>query len=107
MKSSIIDFYSLVYDAGICQFQLKNYPLALKHFGELCVGIKDFCKEFLDAETYENLVKKEAFVPVESSKDINQCFEKAIEIFSAVYGPDHYFVKNYVNLRGGVGRRIG
>jgi len=85
-----------LYHMSIIKYKQKEYELSLKHFVEFFKHIKEFCKRFLDEPIYNSLEKENAFEIIKETKDIQKCLDNSLKIFTAIYGKDHSFVKDYV-----------
>ena len=84
------------YNMSIIKYKQKEYELSLKHFAEFFKHMKEFCKGFLDEPIYNNLEKENVFEIIKETKDIQKCLDNSLKIFTAIYGKDHSFVKDYV-----------
>jgi tetratricopeptide (TPR) repeat protein len=84
------------YNMGIAKYKLSDKEKSIEHFKIFFELSNEFCKGFLEKSVYEKLFSDNAFeIPKEESQ-IKTCLQNALKIFSAIYGENHSFVKNYV-----------
>ena len=89
------------YHAAFAKYKLEDYSKSLEHFDDFMKLIDDFCKSFLETEEYEKLVKQEVFKILEASDQdakntIKTYLHNSLIIFTAIYYPEHTFVKDYI-----------
>lgn len=88
------------YHAAIIKYKQKDFRKSIEHFTDFFREIKNFCTVFLDEKTYKDLESQGIFTPVSSKGEaitiIKAYLDKSLKIFSAIYGPTHPFVKDYV-----------
>ncbi len=89
------------YHGAIIKYKQNDLKKSAEHFADFFKQMKDFCKGFLEEKEYKDLESKGAFASVDLSKtssknDIRQYLNRSTQIFSAIYGPDHPFVSDYV-----------
>lgn len=75
---------------------MGKYHKSLKYFSDLFRYMNSFCRGFLDKSVYERLVSENAFEIIKDSKDIQKCLDNSLKIFTAIYGENHSFVRDYV-----------
>lgn len=94
--------YTACYHAAFAQYKLKDNKKANELFVRFMINMKNFCEKFLEKEKYEVLVAKNAFVVYPynqtiTSTNIKLYLRNSLEIFRAIYGPHHSFIKYYVS----------
>lgn len=85
---------TIYYHAAVIKHKQKDYILSTKHFKDFFKKAEGFCKGFLDRGKLKHLNEIRAF---ENNKDIQKCLTNSLEIFKAIYGENHSFVKNYAS----------
>ena len=92
------------YNAALIKFKQKDFNKSAEHFNQFFKGIQPFCSTFLDDKSYQNLDAQGVFAEVSmSNPDCNQMkqyLERSQKIFTAIYGPTHSIVKDYVVVFG-------
>ena len=94
--------WTAYYHAAVAQYKLDNYNKALEHFKDFIIHMDSFCKNFLDAKQYNVLVEEGAFIVQiqnqnSEKQNIQTYLDQSLKIFTAIYGVDHSFVKDYIN----------
>ncbi len=89
------------YHAAFAKYKLGDYNKSLEHFADFMKLIDDFCKSFLETEEYEKLVKQGVFKILEVSDQdtkntVKTYLHNSVIIFTAIYYPEHTFVKDYI-----------
>lgn len=95
------DFYEMFlnrahYTAGVIQYKLGHYQQALKHFRDFSVGMKKFCRHFLNKQKYAELENMHAFDIVTDEQNIKICLANALEILKKVCYEGSRFITEYV-----------
>jgi tetratricopeptide (TPR) repeat protein len=85
------------YHAAIIKYKQKDYIPSLKHFSDFFQSMNEFCRGFLEKTVYEKLQKENAFEIIKDESQIKICLQNSLKIFSAIYGENHSFVKNYAS----------
>ncbi|MDR1208660.1 MAG: LuxR C-terminal-related transcriptional regulator [Holosporales bacterium] len=88
------------YHAAVFKFRQGNQAASIKHFATFFQNMNEFCRNFFEKEKYDELNKANAFEIIKDPTKIGTCFENALKIFTAIYGADHGFVKNFVAQKG-------
>ncbi len=106
-RTNMLDLFYLTchYNAALIYYKKKQYSASLEQFSQFFKETKVFCKRFLKEETYKDLEEKGKFfedVTIQSATDQNVkfCLQKSLEIFLAIYGPSHPFVREYASKNG-------
>lgn len=84
------------YNSAVIQYKLRNNSLALKHFRDFSVKMRDFCRHFLPQKQYKELQDINAFDITPEEKNIKIYFQHALEIFKRVCVSGSEFVTDYV-----------
>lgn len=95
------------YHAAVIKYRQNENRKAFGHFKDFFEKIKPVCQVILSAHTYQALEEQKAFdIPIydkmQKEPIIRECFEKSTLIFSAIYGAEHPFVKDYVAVNNAV-----
>lgn len=77
------------YHAAVIAYKQQQHQEAQKHFLDFYQNISNFCKEFLPEDLIKHVLTENG------SKKIIVDFQKCLAIFTAIYGRDHPFVKDY------------
>lgn len=93
-------YYITYYHAAIIKYQQEDFEKSIEYFSCFFANMQAFCKKFLNQQTYINLELKGFFKIAEYDKnrakeDIKNYLYYSLEIFSAIYGHEHPFVKGY------------
>jgi tetratricopeptide (TPR) repeat protein len=96
-NTSLVRRNTCHYHAAVIKYKQKDYALSLKHFSDFLQSMNEFCKGFLEKDVYEKLLNTGAFEIIKEESQIKICFQNSLKIFSAIYGENHPFVKNYVS----------
>lgn len=101
-------FNTCYYHAAVIKYKSGEYKVSLRHFQDFFDNIKLFCKEFLDVERYQKLLKIRAFDVPDGSDRLKRCFENSLKIFEEIYWPGYEFVKYYVeeNLQEAIDQNV-
>lgn len=91
---------TLYYHAALIKYLQRDYSLSLQHFSDFFKNMDEFCEGFLEKEKYEELVQNKAFEVIEDPQQITLCFDHSLQIFTAIYGSEHPFVRDYVAKKG-------
>lgn len=75
---------------------MGKYYKSLKNFSAFFRNMNNFCRGFLDKSVYEQLISENVFEIIKDSKDIQKCLDNSLKIFTAIYGENHSFVRDYV-----------
>jgi len=89
------------YHAAFIKYKQGDLEKSLDHFADFFKGIKPFCHSFLDEKEYQDLEAKDVFTDIVDDKaqlkeQVMQQLQHSAAIFTAIYGPDHPFVRDYV-----------
>lgn len=82
-----------IYNMAIICCKKSNTQHALSYFDEFFEHANKFCAGFLDKLVYEQLELERVF---EKTQGLQKCHDNCLKIFTAIYGPEHSFVKDYV-----------
>jgi hypothetical protein len=89
-------FISCHYHAAVTKYKQEDCELSLKHFSEFFTHMNDFCKGFLDKPVYDKLISENTFEIIKDKLQIQKCLGNSLKIFTAIYGKNNSFVKDYV-----------
>ncbi len=90
-------FISAHYHAFIIKLKQNDLKSARIHFKSFIEKIKPLCETILEKNKYEALANSKNFDVSDSlSNDIKNCLTQSTNIFTAIYGIEHSFVKEYV-----------
>lgn len=85
------------YFAALIKYKQEDHQKSVEHFRDFFKNIKLFCKSFLEEKTYTELERQGLFSEIKQSKDpiqeVKLCLLHSSQIFSAIYGFEHPFVK--------------
>ncbi|WP_032114120.1 hypothetical protein [Candidatus Paracaedibacter symbiosus] len=101
-KTTTIWLYlTCFYHAAVIKYKENNLVESWKYFMIFFKDIKKFCKTFLDEKEYLYLETKGIFDNSYDNKrredyDVKQFLYNSTIIFSAIYGPHHPFIQDYV-----------
>lgn len=105
-NKEISNYYILVYltnyyHAAFIKYKQQDFKKSLEHFNDFFKQMKEFCQEFLEEKEYKELEAKGVFKEInhDNTKDqekIPQYLKRSLDIFTAIYGPEHPFVKDYI-----------
>jgi tetratricopeptide (TPR) repeat protein len=84
------------YNMAIAKYKMSDYRTALKHFEEFFKAAREFSKDFLDKNVFEQLKSQSIFEIAKDTFAINTYLQNSLKIFTAIYGADHPFVKDFV-----------
>lgn len=89
------------YHAAIIKCKQGDLEKSLGHFVDFFKEIKAFCQSFLDEKEYQDLELKDVFSDISYGKSsikeqVARCLHNSTTIFTAIYGSDHPFVRDYV-----------
>lgn len=85
-----------LYNMSIIKHKQKNYDLSMNHINEFMKKANEFCLSFLDKDIYKRMVNKNIFKCATNQDDLTRALKNCEIIFSAIYGENHSFVKDYV-----------
>ncbi len=94
------------YHAAIIKYKQGDFSKSFEHFSTFFEHAKMVCKAILSKKAYKVLEKKKVFdmdrVANNSMNDeaIKPYFKHAAVAFKAIYGDEHAFIKDYVNIYG-------
>jgi tetratricopeptide (TPR) repeat protein len=92
----VLSLCSCIYNMAIAKFKMQDYGCALRHFNEFFNKIHKFCKGFLDENTLRELEIQKAFDNITIESQTYKCLENSLKIFTAIFGKEHAFIKNYI-----------
>ena len=100
-KESKTNFAKLIevicyYNMAIVKHKLSDVNKALEYFQKFFELSMKFCKGFLDKRVYEKLLNENAFEIIKDKSHMQKCLQNSLKIFTAIYGENHSFVKDYV-----------
>lgn len=81
------------YNLAIAKYKLHDTNKSLEHFKDFFQKAENFCHGFLDSEKLKHINEIKVF---EIHKDIKIYLKNSLEIFKAIYGENHAFIKDYV-----------
>lgn len=84
------------YNMAIIKYKQNNQTESIEHYNKFFELSKPFCCGFLDKAAYEKLLNENAFEIVKDESQIKICLQNSLKIFSAIYGENHSFVRDYV-----------
>ena len=84
------------YNMAIIRYKQNNLMESIVHFQRFFELAKSFCYNFLERSLYEKLFKENIFEIPKNESQIETCLQNSLKIFSAIYGENHSFVRNYV-----------
>ena len=89
------------YHAAVIKQKQKDFKKSWGHFKDFFEKLRPLCKVILSDQKYQTLSEQKAFdVPLyqeaAGKEVVQQCLQQSAAIFSAIYGADHPFVKDYV-----------
>ena len=87
-------FNTCYYHAAIIKLHQKDFDSARKYFREFFRTMSILCKNILEKEKYQQLLKNNVFD--EHVSDIKKCLQNSLQIFEAIYWKDYEFTKYYV-----------
>lgn len=93
-------FFTLHYHAAIIQYKLGNFKKSLEHFYDFINALKPLCHSILHETKYDALEKLKSFdlpdqyVPLNTA--IKLCLQSSMNIFEAIYGITHPFIRDYI-----------
>jgi tetratricopeptide (TPR) repeat protein len=89
-------FNTAHYNAGVIKYKVGDLKKSLRHFKDFAIGMNEFCKKFLSKEKYNQLLKENAFAVISDEKQIKECLQNALKIFSVVCMSGSEFISDYV-----------
>lgn len=102
-RSNYLDlmYITTFYHAAIIKYKQNDPQKSAEHFADFIKQMREFCKGFLGEKEYKVLESKGVFIEIDLTKaltkeDIKQYLSRSTQIFRAIYGSDHPFVKDYV-----------
>lgn len=98
--SSKLSILTLYYHAALIKYLQKDIVLSLQHFANFFNTTREFCKKFLKKEQYDELIQNNVFEIIDDPQQITWCLYHSLLIFTAIYGPNHPFVKDYIAKKG-------
>lgn len=84
-----------LYNLAVIKLNFNDKNQSLKYLHEFLEIMKEICSLILKKDIYKEMQKDRVFV---LSNDLMQCFEQSKVILSAIYNPNHPYIKNYVSL---------
>jgi DNA-binding CsgD family transcriptional regulator/tetratricopeptide (TPR) repeat protein len=84
------------YHAAIIKHRQGDVAQSLKYFEKFFALMLEFCKDFIDKESYEKMVNRKIFETNLSELEIKKYYENALKIFSAVCKKGSGFITDYV-----------
>jgi tetratricopeptide (TPR) repeat protein len=84
------------YNMAIIKYKQNNQKESIEYYNNFFELSKPFCCGFLDKAAYEKLLNENAFEIVKDESQIKICLQNSLKIFSAIYGENHSFVRDYV-----------
>ncbi|GHT92878.1 hypothetical protein FACS1894122_07270 [Alphaproteobacteria bacterium] len=85
-----------LYNMAISKYKMLDNKTAIKHFEEFFKASREFCEDFLDKNVFEQLKSQNTFEITKDTYAINTYLKHSLKIFTAIYGADHPFVKDFV-----------
>lgn len=98
--SSKLSILTLYYHAALIKYLQKDIVLSLQHFANFFNTTREFCQNFLKKEQYDELIQNNVFEIIDDPQQITRCLDHSLLIFTAIYGPNHPFVKDYIAKKG-------
>jgi tetratricopeptide (TPR) repeat protein len=86
------------YNMAIAKYKLFDKAKSLEHFKAFFKLSNEFCEKFLEKSVHEKLLEENVFEFPKNESHIKLCLQNSLIIFSAIYGKNHSFVKNYVKV---------
>jgi tetratricopeptide (TPR) repeat protein len=84
------------YHAAVIKHRQGDVAQSLKYFEKFFVLMREFCKDFLDKENYEKMIKEKTFETDLSELEIKKYYANALKIFSAVCKKGSGFITDYI-----------
>jgi hypothetical protein len=89
------------YHLAIIYYKKKDYENALISMRTFFTEMRPLCKAILSPEKYKNLEDLKVFdfsliQDLKLSNKIKDCLKKSADIYTAIYGDQHPYVKDYV-----------
>jgi tetratricopeptide (TPR) repeat protein len=94
---------TLHYHAAVIQYKLRNFKKAFEHFCDFINSVKPISRSILGEARHNELEKLKAFeLPSQKNTSltvaIKNCFQMSTDIFEAIYGKEHPFVRDYTMI---------
>lgn len=98
---STLMYLTCIYHAAIIKYKQDDLSKSLEHFADFFKRMKSFCLSFLEEKEYQELETKGVFTELSYGKGqlkehVTQRLKYSATIFSAIYGGNHPFVRDYV-----------
>ncbi len=104
---STLAYLTSHYHAAVIKQKQKDFKKSWSHFKDFFERVKPLCKVILSDQKYQILNEQKAFdLPLyqeaTGNEVVQQCLQQSSAIFSAIYGAEHPFVKDYVLMNSAV-----
>ena len=84
------------YNMAIIKYKQKDFKKSIEHINDFMKKINEFCLSFLEKDIYKRMVNQNVFKCATNSDDLTLALKNCEIIFSAIYGENHSFVKDFV-----------
>jgi tetratricopeptide (TPR) repeat protein len=85
------------YHMAVAKYKMSDNGDSINYFQRFFELSDEFCNGFLEKNTYEKLQKEQVVKIAKDKSPIKICLQNSLKIFSAIYGEEHSFVKNYAS----------
>jgi tetratricopeptide (TPR) repeat protein len=97
----MLNYLVCFYHAAFIKYRQGDPKKSMEHFADFIKNIKVFFKGFLEEKTYQDLDYGGAFTiftydPKHVQANLRRYLKNSCAIFTAIYGPSHPFVKDYI-----------
>jgi DNA-binding CsgD family transcriptional regulator/tetratricopeptide (TPR) repeat protein len=98
---STLMYFTTFYHAAFIKYKQNDLKKSIDHFADFFKGMHEFCKGFLDEKDYKTLEAKGTFTITTynsdtAKEDIKKYLKNSVDIFIAIYGGSHPFIKDYI-----------
>lgn len=84
-----------LYNLAVIKLNFNDKNQSLKYLHEFLEITNEVCSLILKKDIYNKMQKDRVFI---SSNNLMECFKQSKIILSAIYNPNHPYIKNYVSL---------
>jgi tetratricopeptide (TPR) repeat protein len=84
------------YHAAVIKHRQGDVAQSLQYFKKFFASMREFCKDFLSKEDYENMLNEKTFETDLGELEIKKYYENALKVFSAVCKKGSGFISDYI-----------